>query len=57
MEIKIIERWQMKKDLITIISDDDEGHTILIKKNLQRVGAIFKNQYGQIAWMAPSRMQ
>ena len=28
----------MKKDLITIISDDDEGHTILIKKNLQRVG-------------------
>ena len=28
----------MKKNLITIISDDDEGHTILIKKNLQRVG-------------------
>lgn len=34
----IIESWQMKKNLITIISDDDEGHTILIKKNLQRVG-------------------
>jgi CheY-like chemotaxis protein len=28
----------MTKNLITIISDDDEGHTILIKKNLQRVG-------------------
>lgn len=38
----------MAKNLITIISDDDEGHTILIKKNLQRVGIInnvvnFKN--------------
>jgi CheY-like chemotaxis protein len=28
----------MNKDLTVIITDDDEGHTILIKRTLQRLG-------------------
>jgi CheY-like chemotaxis protein len=34
----IITGKSTKKKLIVIISDDDEGHTFLIKKNLNRVG-------------------
>lgn len=28
----------MKKDIVVVISDDDEGYTVLIRKNLMRAG-------------------
>lgn len=36
--INFITSKNTKKKLIVIISDDDEGHTFLIKKNLHRAG-------------------